>query len=76
MTGDVEVLKLPPFLRPKQVREYFGIDRSTLYRWLSNPHSGVKGSKVGKMVLVRTASILRTLQKHSLQGNRNEEPKV
>lgn len=60
--SDVEILKLPPFLKVKDVRTYFGFDRDKVFRLLAS--GSIKGSKPGKIWIISTMSVLRFLKRY------------
>lgn len=68
---DVEVLKLPPYMKVKDVRKFFGLDRKMVLRLLAS--KSIKGSKPGKIWTISTVSVLRFLKHYE---NRSPSPNV
>ena len=61
-----DLMEIPKYMRPRAVKETYGISVSTLYRWLAN--GLISGSSKPGMTLIEVASVERYMSTWKRKG--------
>ena len=71
MSADAEILKIPPYIKVKDVKVYFGWNRDKVWNLLAT--RSIRGSKHGKEWLISSKSILKLLKRCQNTGGDDSE---